>query len=78
MEYNVFGKGLLKVNVRATNALSAADVDVDLQKVLEACHNSSDSSPHQHGNVVGRILQSSNNDTMLTLCQYVIIICSYA
>lgn len=45
---NCFGKGLLRVSVQAMNALSASDVDVDLEDILEACH----SSPDPHGNSV--------------------------
>eukprot|EP00066_Takifugu_rubripes_P019390 XP_011608656.1 PREDICTED: polycystic kidney disease protein 1-like 3 [Takifugu rubripes] len=43
-------EGLLKVNVRAMNALSAFDVDVDLSKILHACQNYSDHSLDESGN----------------------------
>lgn len=39
---SIFDKGLLKVNVRAMNALSASDADVDLRGILLACQNYSD------------------------------------
>lgn len=51
-----FGKGLLKVSVRAMNAFSASDVDVDLENILEACQNYSNVSPDKHGNKVWRVL----------------------
>ncbi|KAM9408292.1 LOW QUALITY PROTEIN: polycystin-1-like protein 2 [Pholidichthys leucotaenia] len=38
-------EGPLKVKMRAVNAVSASDVDVDLKKILEICRNYSDSSP---------------------------------
>ncbi|KAK2920185.1 polycystin-1-like protein 2 isoform X2 [Channa argus] len=46
-------EALLKVNVRAMNAFSASDVDVDLENILEACQNYSDLSPDDHGNTTG-------------------------
>lgn len=49
---DVFVKGSLKVKVRATNALSSSDVDVDLEKILEACQNYSDFSPGNDENAV--------------------------
>lgn len=48
------GKGLLKVSVRATNAFSASDVDVDLKNIVQACQNYSDLSLDEHANTVCR------------------------
>lgn len=45
-----FDKGLSKVNVRAMNALSASDLDVDLSRILHACQNYSDHSLDESGN----------------------------
>lgn len=50
-----FGKGSLQVNVRATNGLSSSDVDVDLDKILEACQNYSDFSPSTNEHTVCKI-----------------------
>lgn len=47
-------EGLLKVNVRAVNALSASDVDVDLSDILQACQNYSDNLLDESGNTVRR------------------------
>ncbi|XP_053283068.1 polycystic kidney disease protein 1-like 2 [Pleuronectes platessa] len=44
-------EGLFKVEVRAVNAFSVSDVDVDLEKILEACQNYSDFSPDELGNM---------------------------
>lgn len=57
-----FGKGLLKVNIRAMNAFSASDVDVNLEKILQICQNYSDHSLDEYGNTVSR---GSNNDLSL-------------
>ncbi|XP_047436040.1 polycystic kidney disease protein 1-like 2 isoform X3 [Mugil cephalus] len=43
-------EGLLAVNVRAINALSDSNVDVDLEKLLQACQNYSDFSPDKDDN----------------------------
>ncbi|XP_078114747.1 polycystin-1-like protein 2 [Sander vitreus] len=43
-------EGPLKVNIRAVNAFSASDVDVDLENILWACQNDSDFSPDKHRN----------------------------
>ncbi|KAM7406118.1 hypothetical protein PAMP_000517 [Pampus punctatissimus] len=43
-------EGSLKVKVRAMNALSTSDVDVDLENILQACRNFSDYSSEEHGN----------------------------
>ncbi|XP_026234452.1 polycystic kidney disease protein 1-like 2 [Anabas testudineus] len=58
-------EGLLKVSVRATNAVSASDVDVDLENILETCRNYSDFSPdgHKTGNM------SVSNSTDLKIIQ---------
>ncbi|XP_032371632.1 polycystic kidney disease protein 1-like 2 [Etheostoma spectabile] len=48
-------KGPLKVNIRAVNAISASDVDVDLENILWACQNDSDSSPDKHRNTTGSV-----------------------
>ncbi|XP_058485671.1 polycystin-1-like protein 2 [Solea solea] len=40
-------EGLVKIQVRAMNAFSASDVDVDLENILEACQNH---SAHEHEN----------------------------
>lgn len=58
---NSFGKGLLKVKVRAMNDISVSDVDVDLENILQACRNYSDRSPDEHGNTVSRRLNYNNN-----------------
>ncbi|KAM7014972.1 polycystin-1-like protein 2 [Tautogolabrus adspersus] len=42
-------EGLLKVNIKAMNALSTLDVDVDLENILRACQNWSDFSSDEHG-----------------------------
>lgn len=47
-----FGEGLLKVKVRAVNAFSTSDVDVDLKNILQACQNYSDRSPDDYDNTV--------------------------
>ncbi|XP_029000907.1 polycystic kidney disease protein 1-like 2 isoform X2 [Betta splendens] len=57
-------EGLVKVSVRAVNALSASDVDVDLEKTLEICSNYSDFSP-QHGNTT--VTMSVSNSTALRI-----------
>lgn len=65
----LFGKGLFKVKVQAVNALSAFDVDVDLEKILEACQNYSNFSTDEHEDTVRRILfgiKYGNNN----LCSY--------
>lgn len=51
---NCFGKGLLKVNIRAMNTISASDVDVNLEKILQTCQNYSDNSLDEYGNTVSR------------------------
>ncbi|XP_076592785.1 polycystin-1-like protein 2 [Chaetodon auriga] len=48
-------EGLLKVKVRAVNAFSASDVDVDLENVLQACHNYSDHSLDEYGDRTGNM-----------------------
>ncbi|CAJ1049631.1 polycystic kidney disease protein 1-like 2 [Xyrichtys novacula] len=42
-------EGLLRVNVQAMNALSASDVDVDLENILQVCQNYSDLSADIYG-----------------------------
>ncbi|XP_034536196.1 polycystic kidney disease protein 1-like 2 [Notolabrus celidotus] len=42
-------EGLLKINVRAMNALSVANMDVDLENIRQACQNYSDLSPDTYG-----------------------------
>ncbi|KAK2854028.1 hypothetical protein Q5P01_006689 [Channa striata] len=54
-------EGLLKVNVRAMNAFSAFDVDVDLENILKSCQNYSDFSPDQHGNTTGNMSVNSTD-----------------
>lgn len=51
---SIFDEGLLKVNVRAMNALSASDADVDLRGILQACQNYSDRLLDESGNTVCR------------------------
>lgn len=51
---SLFDKGLLKVNVRAMNALSASDTDVDLRGILQACQNYSVHLLDESGNTVCR------------------------
>lgn len=52
---NYFCKGsLLKVNVRAINAFSAADVNVNMKNILKACQNYSDHSLDEYQNMVRR------------------------
>nr|XP_020466514.1 polycystic kidney disease protein 1-like 2 [Monopterus albus] len=58
-------EGLLKVRVRAMNAFSASDVDVDLESVLKACQNYSDFSPNKHENMTDHI--SVDNSTGLKI-----------
>ncbi|KAM8893485.1 polycystin-1-like protein 2 [Spinachia spinachia] len=43
-------EGPLKVTLRAVNAFSASDVDVDLKKILRSCQNQSEFSADVHGN----------------------------
>lgn len=43
------------MNVRATNGLSSSDVDVDLDKILEACQNYSDFSLSTNEHTVCKI-----------------------
>lgn len=66
MLLNSFGKGLLKLTLRAVNALYASDVDVDLENILQACQNHSDLSPDNDGNTVCWRSVSNNND--LCIC----------
>ncbi|XP_035483332.2 polycystic kidney disease protein 1-like 2 isoform X1 [Scophthalmus maximus] len=54
--------GLFKVKVRAVNALSASDVDVDLENILRACQNYSDFSPVEHGNTTGDMSVDNSTD----------------
>ena len=49
---NYFAEGLLKVKVRAMNAFSDSDVDVDLENIVRACLNYSDSTPDKQVNGV--------------------------
>lgn len=42
------------MNIRATNALSASDADVDLRDILQACRNTSDHLLEESGNTVCR------------------------
>ncbi|XP_044057560.1 polycystic kidney disease protein 1-like 2 isoform X2 [Siniperca chuatsi] len=55
-------EGLLKVKVRAMNAFSNSDVDVDLDNILQACQNYSDHSPDEHGNTRGNMSIDDSND----------------
>ncbi|GAA6233697.1 polycystic kidney disease protein 1-like 2 isoform X1 [Lates japonicus] len=55
-------EGLLRVSVQAMNTLSASDVDVDLEDILEACH----SSPDQHGNSTGNVSVDDSADLKIT------------
>ncbi|XP_068452137.1 polycystin-1-like protein 2 [Clinocottus analis] len=48
-------EGPLKVTLQAVNALSASEVDVDLENILRACQNHSDFSPDKHGNTTGSV-----------------------
>ncbi|XP_075966222.1 polycystin-1-like protein 2 [Anarhichas minor] len=48
-------EGPLKVTLRAVNALSDSDVDVDLENILRACQNHSDLSPDKHENTTGGV-----------------------
>lgn len=45
-------KGPINVTVRAVNALSAIEVEVDLQSILHVCQNYSDLSSDHRGNTV--------------------------
>lgn len=80
---NCVGKGLLKVNVRAMNAVSASDVDVDLENILQACQNYSDRSLDEYGNTVCRGLASNNHDLCTNVfhlslnCKYVQVLCLF-
>ena len=74
---NSFHTGLFKVEVRASNAFSASDVDVDLEKILEACQNYSDFSADELGNMVCWMESNNNNlctdetcflDKMINMC----------
>ncbi|XP_039867914.1 polycystic kidney disease protein 1-like 2 [Simochromis diagramma] len=55
-------KGSLQVNVRATNGLSSSDVDVDLDKILEACQNYSDFSPSTNEHTADNVSDSDSAD----------------
>lgn len=46
------------MNVRAVNAFSDSDVDVDLENILQACQNYSDHSLDENGDTVCRRLAS--------------------
>lgn len=46
------GTGLLKVLIRATNAFSSSDVEVDLEEVLQVCQNHSETFLSQNGEKV--------------------------
>ncbi|XP_033504613.2 polycystin-1-like protein 2 [Epinephelus lanceolatus] len=48
-------EGPLEVKVRAVNAFSASEVDVDLEKIIWACQNYSDFSPDEHKNTTGSV-----------------------
>ncbi|KAM9366988.1 polycystin-1-like protein 2 [Symphorus nematophorus] len=48
-------EGLLKVQVRAMNDVAASEVDVDLEKILQACQNYSDGSLDEYGNTTGNM-----------------------
>lgn len=50
------------MKVRAMNAISASDVDVDLENILLACQNYSDHSPNEHGDTVSKRFASNNNN----------------
>ncbi|KAM3625915.1 uncharacterized protein V6R79_019756 [Siganus canaliculatus] len=52
-------EGSLSVKVRAMNADSASDVEVDLDNILQACQNYSDHSLDERGNTTGN---ASGND----------------
>ncbi|XP_019954244.2 polycystin-1-like protein 2 isoform X2 [Paralichthys olivaceus] len=59
-------EGLFKVKIRAVNALSTSDVDVDLEKILEACQNYSDFSPEEHGNTTDDTSVDDSPDLEIT------------
>jgi len=50
--FNPSGTGFFTLKVRAMNDLSTSDVDVDLEKILQACQNYSDSPTSPDGNIV--------------------------
>lgn len=60
----------MKVKVRAMNAFSASDADVDMDHILQACQNFSDFSSEERGNAVCRRLVSTNDHfcTILNNC----------
>ncbi|XP_017296853.3 polycystic kidney disease protein 1-like 2 [Kryptolebias marmoratus] len=55
-------EGLLSVKVQAVNAFSSSHVDVDLEKILQACQNYSDSSGSQDGNTKDNMTADSSTD----------------
>ncbi|XP_042266661.1 polycystic kidney disease protein 1-like 2 [Thunnus maccoyii] len=55
-------EGLLRVKVQAMNALSASDVDVDLENILQACRNYSDFSSEEHGNTTDDMSVDDSHD----------------
>ncbi|KAI3377913.1 hypothetical protein L3Q82_009040 [Scortum barcoo] len=55
-------EGLLKVKVRAINAFSASDVDVDVENILLACQNYSDLSSDEHGDTTGNMSVDNSTD----------------
>ncbi|XP_029979509.1 polycystic kidney disease protein 1-like 2 [Sphaeramia orbicularis] len=55
-------EGSLKVNVQAMNAISAFDVDVDLDNILLACQNYSD----RHENATGNLTDKNSYDVEIT------------
>ncbi|KAK5935294.1 hypothetical protein CgunFtcFv8_020669 [Champsocephalus gunnari] len=56
-------EGLLKVKVRAMNAFSESNVEVDLENIVRACLNYSDSTPDKQENGTGSV---STNDLKIT------------
>ncbi len=54
---NCAGEGLFQVTVRAVNAFSASDVDVDLENILQTCQNYSDGSLDEYVDTVCRSMK---------------------
>ncbi|XP_036066155.1 polycystic kidney disease protein 1-like 2 [Oryzias melastigma] len=71
-------EGLLKVLIRATNAFSSSDVEVDLEEVLQVCQNHSETFLSQDGEKTGNesisnLKITSSPDTLVDYSQNVIL-----
>ncbi|XP_053175168.1 polycystic kidney disease protein 1-like 2 [Scomber japonicus] len=55
-------EGLMKVKVRAMNAFSASDADVDIEHILQACQNFSDFSSEERGNATDDMSDDDSYD----------------